>query len=134
MIEIEDKRRNKQTNTNESGDPLSRVCEFCRLKTLDGFAQPILDRVLGLALIIIPLQLAYGPSRSVERDVMTRHHFRAFLRRNEINQQTLAARAGSCGIAEVEATWRIRKHRSRLPGRLDRTAVATLLDKVEFSS
>lgn len=122
-------------NLQSSISTLSSNClrQSLLLEPFDGRAEPILDCVLGLALILIPFQLIDGSSGGVQWDVMARHIFSPLLWRNEINQQTLVARVASFNIAEVEAAWRILKNRSRLPRCFDRTAVATFLDEVEFS-
>ena len=105
--------------------PTPRAFPF---EPLDRSAQPVLDYVLHLCLALPPLEQVHRFPQFIERNVMARHISCPLLWRNEINQHTLAARAASCDIAEVEATGRILKNCSRLPGRLDRTAVAALFE------
>src|SRR6266404_3680334 len=107
--------------------------QFLRFQAFDSRAEPILDCVLGFALVLIPLQLVDGTSHRVKRNVVARHRFRSFRRRNEVYEQAFGAGMSSFGIAEIEAAWRILENRSWLPGCLDRTAVTTLLDEVQFS-
>jgi hypothetical protein len=85
----------------------------------DGCAEPTLNRLLRLGLVLLPLQLVDGCSGCVERDVMARHIFYSGFRRNEVNQQAFAARMRPCRVAQIEAAWRILKARSRLPRRLN---------------
>jgi hypothetical protein len=63
---------------------------------------------------------------------MARYVLGAILRWDEVDQQTFAARMGPFQVTEIEAARRILKDRSRLPGSLDRTTVATLLQEFEF--